>query len=119
MMKTNLTKKAPAAATADVKNINKKSSTNDCTTYWSSTGAYTQKQLKAIESLTCTAAYFLGKRDVWLSRYSAYLMHTTVGEIIGKNATDKHFLNLMMCRSFSDTNDVLFQRYIRWNGRYE
>lgn len=71
---------------------------------------YTKQQLKAINNLTCTAAYFLGKRDVWLSRYTAYLKHTTVGDIIGKNATDNHFLHLMMCRYFSDDNDVLFQR---------
>ena len=70
---------------------------------------YTQQQLKAIDSLTCTAAYFLGKRDVWLSKYKEALKHTTVGDIIGKNAADSNFLNLMMCRSFCDTNAALFQ----------
>lgn len=98
-------KKAPTAATAGVKNFNKKSSVNNYIT-----PGYTPQQLKAIDSLTCTAAYFLGKRDVWQSRYVAYLKHTTVGDIIGKNAADKNFLNLMMCRYFCDDNGQLFQR---------
>lgn len=70
---------------------------------------YTQKQLKAIDSLTCTAAYFLGKRDVWLSKYINALKQTTVGEVLGKNEADSHYMELMSYRIFSDTNNKLFQ----------
>lgn len=70
---------------------------------------YTKQQLKAIDSLTCTAAYFLGKRDVWQSRYINHLKHTTVGDIIGKTIADRKFSDLLMCRSFCDTNANLFQ----------
>ena len=70
---------------------------------------YTPKQVKAIEKLNCTAVYFLGKRDVWLSKYTTALEQTTVGDIQGKNAGDHKFAKLMALRMFSDDNNKLFQ----------
>lgn len=103
MMKISSTKKAPAAATTDVKNIDKKSSTNNYIT--PSKPIYGQVSPGVYRSMTLDDFYYLMQSQHWSRIWHKMLSSVQIEDLSSKKITARlkvtrdladHFSNRLM-----------------------